>query len=219
VLRAMLNMAARENVEVSIPSFDGLIERKSRDRILAEEEEAALMKFYPTWMKRIAVVARETALNQGDTIELTKEMIDRKNRLIVLPDGRSKTHVDQSPYLTDVVIQILDDIERDKRDGTIVSNTQGLVFTRDDGRKITKDMVTGAVKRACYRHMAQTNWAIEDVSGPIAMKMAGLKSAQMLQRYQNIKPRHVSEYMSRLKNGNTNGEQDGSQDSKERATS
>lgn len=46
--------------------------------------------------------------------------------------------------------------------------------------------------------MAQTAWSIDNVPDAIAMKMAGLKSPQMRQRYTNIKPRHVAEYMANL---------------------
>jgi hypothetical protein len=75
-----------------------------------------------------------------------------------------------------------------------------------------------------YRHRAQTAWAVKNVPGPIAMKMAGLASAQMLQRYQNIKPRHVTEFMSKLEKGgarmvDTDGRHEGTRDDKERATS
>ena len=73
--------------------------------------------------------------------------------------------------LTDDVLQILDEIERAKRRGTIVANVNGLVFTRDDGRAINKDIITQAVrvarKRAKvenvrfhdYRHSAKAEWS------------------------------------------------------------
>ena len=40
---------------------------------------------------------------------------------------------------------------RAKRRGTIVANVNGLVFTRDDGRAINKDMITQAVRVARKR--------------------------------------------------------------------
>ena len=227
-LRKMLRAARADEIPVSIPSFADKNAKKTerlmwrnpgRDRILEPEEETKLMEFYPLWLKRMAVFARETALNQDDTIELTWAMIDRKNRLVKLPDGRNKTGQEQIPFLSDVALQVLDDIDRDRKSGAILSNLDGLVFTTNTGGKLNKDMVTGTIRRARkrtgvadfryhdYRHMAQTNWALKNVSGPIAMKMAGLASPQMLQRYQNIKPRHVSEYMLRLENGSMNARQ------------
>jgi integrase len=194
-----------------------------RDRILEPEEELRLMEFYPLWLKRMAVFARETALNEGDRMEVTKFMVDRKNRLAKLPNGRNKTGQEQTPYLNETALKVLDDIDQDRKAGRIASvGVGGYVFTKEDGSKITKDDVTGAVRRARdkskvsdfrfhdYRHMAQTAWSIQNVPDSIAMKMAGLSSPQMRQRYTNIKPRHVSEFMSRLENGNRNGEHEAS---------
>jgi integrase len=244
-LRKMLKAAAVDEISVSIPSFSDKSSKKTerlmwrhpgRDRILEPEEESKLIEFYPPWLVRMATFAQETALNQGDTMELKRSMIDRKRRLVMLPDGRNKTGQQQTPFLSDVALKILDEIEADKRSGKIVASIEGYVFTRDDGAKLNKDMVTGAVKRARnkagvgdfryhdYRHMAQTAWAVKNVPGPIARKMAGLSSAQMLQRYQNIKPRHVTEFMSKLENVasrmvDTDGRHEVTQDNKERANS
>jgi integrase len=221
-LRKILNAAVADEYPVLIPSFVDKKSKKNerlmwrhpgRDRILDQDEESRLMACYPTWLKRLAIFARETALNQGDCMELTKFWIDRKNRLVKLPNGRNKSGQEQTPYLSEGALAILDEIERDRRAGKIASNVASYVFTKDDGSKITKDDVTGAIRRARkkakvndfrfhdYRHMAQTAWSIQNVPDAIAMKMAGLASPQMRQRYTNIKPRHVSEFMTRLENG------------------
>jgi len=75
-------------------------------------------------------------------------MIDKQRREIVPAGGRVKTGVEQRAPLTDGVIAIMDEIEREKRRGTIVANVNGLVFTRGDGRAINKDMITQAVRVA-----------------------------------------------------------------------
>jgi integrase len=112
-----------------------------RHRVLNANEETALLAAYPAWLERIAVVARETCLSEGDIIRLTKPMIDRERREIVPAGGRVKTAVEQRAPLTERVLEVLDDIERQKRRGAIVANVNGLLFTRDDGRAITKDMI------------------------------------------------------------------------------
>ena len=167
----MLNKARENEIEAAAPSFAGLIQRSQRDRILDATEEKAMLDAYPAWLRRVATVARETCLSEGDIIRLTKGMIDRQRREIVPAGGRVKTGVEQRAPLTDRVLEILDEIEREKRRGTIVANVNGLVFTRDDGRAINKDMITQAVrvarKRAKvdnfrfhdYRHSAKTEWS------------------------------------------------------------
>ncbi len=187
-LRHMLNKARENEHEAATPSFAGLIQRSHRDRILNDKEERAILEAYPAWLQRVAMVARETCLSQGDIVRLTKGMIDRVQREIVPTGGRVKTGVEQRAPLTDRVLEILEEIEQEKRSGAIVANVNGLVFTRDDGRPITKDMITQAVrvarKRAKienfrfhdYRHSAKTEWSRRGVHVDIAMKAAGHNS-------------------------------------------
>ena len=203
-LRHMLNKARENEIEAATPSFAGLIQRSQRDRVLDEKEELAILEAYPAWLKRIAIVAQESCLSQGDIIRLTKNMIDRQRREIVPAGGRVKTGVEQRAPLTDRVLEILDEIERERRAGRILANVNGLIFTRDDGRAIRKDMITQAVrvarKRAKvgdfrfhdYRHSAKTQWSRRGVHVDVAMKAAGHKSVAMHQRYVNLKPGDVA---------------------------
>lgn len=200
----MLNKARECDIEAATPSFKGLIQRGQRDRVLNANEEIALLDAYPGWLKRVAIIARETCLSEGDIIRLTKPMIDRQRREIVPAGGRAKTGVEQRAPLTDCVLEVLDDVEQQKRRGAIVANVNGLVFTRDDGRAINKDMITQAVRLARkragvtdfrfhdYRHSAKTGWSRQGVHVDVAMKAAGHKSVAMHQRYVNLKPGDVA---------------------------
>jgi integrase len=211
-LRTMLNRARECEIEAATPSFKGLIQRSQRDRILDADEETALLETYPEWLRRIAIVARETCLSQGDIIRLTKAMIDRQRREIVPAGGRVKTGVEQRAPLTDRVLELLDEIEREKRRGKIVANVNGLIFTRDDGRAIKKDMITQAVRLARkraevadfhfhdYRHSAKTEWSRQGVHVDVAMKAAGHKSVAMHQRYVNLKPGDVAKAFGIVEN-------------------
>lgn len=49
------------------------------------------------------------------------------------------------------MLQVLDEVEQEKHRGNIVANVNGLVFTRDDGRAINKDMITQAIRLARNR--------------------------------------------------------------------
>ena len=95
-----------------------------------------------------------------------------------------KNGVKQRTPLTDLVLEILDEIEREKRRGAVVANVNRLVFTRDDGRAITKNMITQAgwvarkhAKSAAlrfhdYRHSAKTEWSRRGVHVDVAIKAA-----------------------------------------------
>jgi hypothetical protein len=60
--------------------------------------------------------------------------------------GRKKTKVEQVASLTARARVILQEIRAEKRNGAIVPNAMGLIFTRDDGRPITKDMIEAQVE-------------------------------------------------------------------------
>lgn len=191
-------------------SFKGLIKRGRRSRVLSQDEETALLEHYPVWMRRVCIVANETCLSQGDIIRLTDSMIDRRLREIVPEGGRKKTqgHTDlvQRAPLTDRVIEILDDIRRDRLAGKIVANVNGLVFTRNDGAPITKDMIEAAMKTALrlakikdfrfhdYRHCAQTRWAEQGISVDAAMVAAGHSSVEMHKRYVNLQQGSIAKH-------------------------
>ena len=86
----MLNKARESDIEAAAPSFAGLLQRSQRDRILDANEETAMLKAYPARLKRIAAVARETCLSEGDIIRLTRPMIDKQRREIV-PAGEERS--------------------------------------------------------------------------------------------------------------------------------
>jgi integrase len=222
-LRHMVKKAHEEGVAVSVPSFKGLIARSQRERVIDEGEEKALLEVYPKWFRRVSIFAVETCLSQGDIIRLTKDMIDRKRSEVVPTSGRLKTGVEQRAPLTGRALAVLDEIDRERRAGRIVANVNGLIFTRDDGRAVTKDMITGAIKTARrqtgvkdfrfhdYRHVAQTRWARQGVQVDVAMKAAGHKSVAMHQRYVNLKPGDVAAAFG-LKMVDGNGRKEASND-------
>jgi integrase len=202
-------------------SFKGLLERSQRERVLEPHEQEALLGVYPTWLRRIAIVAQETCLSEGDIIRLTRPMIDRKVREIVPANGRKKTRVAQRAPLTDRVLQVLEEVEREKRREKIV-DVNGPIFTREDGRRITKDMIAQAVQLACkragvadfvfhdYRHTALTEWAAQGRAVEVAMLAAGHKSVEMHNRYVNLKASQVAKAFG-LENGNMDGRQNQSE--------
>jgi integrase len=140
-------------------------------------------------------------------------MIDRQRREIVPAGGRVKTGVEQRAPLTDRALEILEEIESEKRQRKILANVTGLVFTRDDGRAINKNMITQAVRLARkraklndfrfhdYRHSAKTEWSRRGVHVDVVMKAAGHKSVAMHQRYVNLKPGDVAKGFGILQHG------------------
>ena len=220
LLRRMLRVAAREGYQVSTPSFEDLIMRvKKGGRALTVEERAKVLAVYPKWLARLAEFATETCLSEGDLLRLTDAMIDRKFRVVVPEGGRMKTETEQASPLTDRALEILNEIGREKRSGAVVASVNGLIFTRDDGRPITRSMISDAVQKAVreagvkkyrfhdYRNTALTDWARQGVNVDIAMKASGHSSVQMHKRYLDLQRKDIAKAFGLLQDGNMNKEE------------
>ena len=110
-------------------------------------------------------------------------MIDRKFRVVVPEGGRMKTGSEQASPLSDRALEILDELKKEKRGGAGGAEVNGLIFTRDDGRPITRSMISDAVQKAVrdarvkkyrfhdYRNTALTDWARRRGNVDIAMRL------------------------------------------------
>lgn len=203
-LRRMLKVASREDYRVTVPSFEDLIVRTKRGgRALDADEQKKVLAVYAPWMRRLAEFAKETCLSEGDLLRLTDDMIDRTKGVIVPAGGRKKTDVEQVSPLTARARAILDEIKAERRSHAIVP-LNGLVFTREDGRRITKDMIHAQVEKAIketgvrkftfhnYRNTALTEWARQGIHVDIAMKASGHSSVQMHKRYVDLQANDVA---------------------------
>jgi integrase len=204
LLRHMLNIAARENFKVAVPSFDGLIIRTQRGgRALSVDERGKVLEHYPKWLQWLAEFATETCLSEGDILRLTDPMIDERAGIITPDGGRKKTGVEQVSPLTPRAREILQEIKAARKRGEIVANAR-LIFTREDGRRITRDMISRAVKRAVkatgvksfvfhnYRNTALTDWARRGINVDVAMKASGHASVQMHKRYVDLQSHDIA---------------------------
>lgn len=244
LLRRILTVYNREHekeYQVVVPSFADLIERVQQSgRALTPEERLKVLAVYPKWLARLAEFAYETCLSEGDILRLTEPMIDRMNCVIVPDGGRLKTqgNTNEQPKqmapLTDRALQIIEEILAERRTSVIaegrktkVVSISGPLFTREDGKRITRDMISRGVKRAWkaaevkkfvfhnYRHTALTDWADQGIQVDIAMQASGHTSVQMHKHYLGLKRHHIAKAFG-LKNGNKDGEQEASE-SKESA--
>ncbi len=210
-LRRVLSVAAREGLQVARPSFEDLLVRRKRGGwALSVEEREKVLKVYPKWLARLAEFATETGLSEGDLLRLTPDMVDRKAGVIVPENGRLKTQatteeaVEQVAPLTPRARAIVDEIQADRKRGAIVANLNGLIFTLDDGRKISRDMISRAVRRAWkkaevkpfvfhnYRNTVLSDWARRGISVDVAMKASGHTSVQMHKRYLDLQREDVA---------------------------
>lgn len=195
LLRRMLRIAAREGYKVVVPSFEDLIVRTKRGgRALSEYEQRNALAVYSKWMARVAEFAVETCLSEGDILRLTDDMVERQRGVIVPEGGRKKTEVHQVAPLTQRAREILDEIRAERKSGAMVPNVTGLIFTRNDGSPITKDMIHAQIEKAIragvkkfkfhdYRNTAMTQWRRRNVSVDAVMRAGGWSSTQMYKRY------------------------------------
>ena len=131
-------------------------------------------------------------------MRLTDDMIDERAGIIKPEGGRKKSRVEQVSPLTAKARAVLQEIRTLRLRGAMVANVHGLVFTRDDGRAITKDMIQFQVEKAVaatqlkkfvfhnYRNTALTAWARRGINVDVAMKAGGHSSVQMHQRYVDL---------------------------------
>jgi integrase len=118
---------------------------KKGGRALTAEERAKVLAVYPKWLARLAEFATETCLSEGDLLRLTDDMIDLRFRVVVPEGDRMKTGSEQASPLTDRALEILDGIKKEKRGDAVGANVNGLIFTWDDGRPITRSMISDAI--------------------------------------------------------------------------
>jgi hypothetical protein len=91
LLRRMVNLARDRGIKTSNVSFRGAIpEASTRERVLNDIEAARLFPILPTWLRRFAEVARETAISEGDLIRLTHDMVDRERESSSPPAAGSR---------------------------------------------------------------------------------------------------------------------------------
>jgi integrase len=84
-----------------------------------------------------------------------------------------------------------------------IPNLAGRIFTRDDGRSISKDMIQSQVEKVIktgvkkyvfdnYRNTTLTEWARKGISVDVAMKASGHASVQMHKRYVDLQDNDVA---------------------------
>ena len=221
LLRHMLKVARREGYAASNPSFEGMIIRtEKKPRALTLDEQKSVLEIYPMWMARLSEFAAETCLSQGDLLRLTDHEIDIELGVIVPEGGRKKTGAEQIAPLTPRAREILEEIRAEKKSGAIILNVNGLVFTRADGRPITKNMIQTQVERAIklgsikkfvfhnYRATALTEWARRGYPVDVAMRAAGHTSQQVRDRYLDLQKEDIAAVFGTAQNpksGNASG--------------
>jgi integrase len=102
-------------------------------------------------------------------------MIDEREGTIKPEGGRKKSGVEQVSPVTARSRAIFQQIKADKKSGAIVPNLSGLVFTLNDGTRITKGLVHYQVEKALkktgvkkfvfhnLRNTALTTWARQGI--------------------------------------------------------
>jgi integrase len=163
------------------------------------DERAKVLEHYPEWLKRMAEFATETCLSEGDILRLTPEMIDERRGTITPEGGRKKTGVEQVSPLTSRAREILQEIKAERRRGA-AANAAKLIFIREDGRRITRSMISRAVQHAGvkkfvfhnYRNTALTDWARKGIHVDVGMKASGHGSIQMHKAYVDLQADDVA---------------------------
>jgi integrase len=193
-LRKFLRFAHKKGYAHKVTEFKMAAETQ-RNRVLTDEEYAALLANCLPWLRRACIMAYETCLSRSDLFRLTWSEIDTREGIIELKNGRAKTGKHQAvPIFTPELKALISELQAERRR---VPNVDGLVLTMD-GQPIDKLKFEYHFRKACkdadiknftlhdFRHCCITRWATAGVPTAAAMLAAGHSSVASHKRYQNL---------------------------------
>jgi integrase len=181
--KAVINGKA-ENFVARVKS---LKEINERDRILSIEEYDRLSLNSPIYLKPIIKLAYQTAMRQGEILNLTWDRVDLKEGFIHLRPEDTKTNEGRSVALNKELLEMFQAMPRD---------LPGVrVFTRN-GYPIKS--IRGIFAAACrkagiedftfhdLRHTAINNWRLQGHDYFRIMAMTGHKTMRVFKRYNTV---------------------------------
>jgi integrase len=200
-LIGLLNLAAENGLIEKIPATRRLKDSEdhlARERILEADEYKALIDASPRWLQRVIIGAYEACLSRVDLLTLTSDEVSRKRpetAIIKVTGGRNKSKVRQKVPISPALVEVLDELDRERRKLTSIHGTS-VMFTRD-GKQISKDALRKAFDSAKkqsklkdfhfhdLRHCAVTRWTLAGIPEDLCKLAAGHSRRSVHQRYIN----------------------------------
>ena len=162
-------------------------ENNARDRVLAYDEEKALLAASPKWLRDIVTFALHTGARMGEILELTGKDVDLFRKVGVIRQG--KTGQTKSIPLTPTALKIV-------KDKVGVRNIRSnLVFPSGNGTRISNRNLerafTNALKKAKIdnfrfhdlRHTFASRLAMAGKDIYLIQRLLGHREPRMVQRY------------------------------------
>jgi integrase len=205
-LRRAFNLARGDNLVRQLPLFPTLPERNTRRGFFELEEVDRVVRFLPDYLQDVALFAYHSGWRRGEVTSLQWDMVDRSQRIIVLPTSKNE----QSRVLA-LEGELWEIIERRHAERGLVP----WVFHRN-GQRIRTFRKAWAT--ACegaglpgrhfhdFRRSTVRNLTRAGVPEKIAMDFTGHKTRSVFDRYDITSPedlraatRKVSEYLATVR--------------------
>ena len=174
----------------------GSVDNK-RVRYLSGEELQTLFVALPCWLRPLVRLARHTGLRRGNLLELTRQQVDFKRRLLTIP--RTKNGEPIGIPLTETAMKTLTELQR------VRHLHSPYVFCDPEGKSFSPDRVSVAFGRACkraeildlrfhdLRHDFASSLVQEGVSIYTVKELLGHKDLRMTNRYCHLSPEVLRE--------------------------
>ena len=190
IAKRAFNIAIREwgwNVDNPFSKVPAERETTRRDRWLTYEEEEALLNASPQWLRDFITFAIWTGLREGNIINLKREDVDLKRRLVYIRKTKNG-----SPLLLPLHDKAYEVLEKRLR---IAYLEHDYVFTSPTGKKIMANNLRRAFRKAVrraglkdlrihdLRHTFGTRLAQSGVDLYTIAKLLGHKDVRATQRY------------------------------------
>ena len=175
-------------------------ERNQRDRRLSKEEETRLLQECSPKMKNIILFALETAMRQGEIVNLKWKDVDYKRKIVLVRNA--KNGEDRYVPLSPKAIEILLNIKRNNKvihiDNSVFGTTTRAIkqaFARAKKRARIEDL-----RFHDLRHEAISRWAERGMDILELAQISGHKDLKMLKRYAHLIPQKIAAKMEKIQN-------------------
>ena len=197
-LRRAFNLARADNLVRQVPAFPTLPEHNTRRGFFELDEADRVVRFLPDYLQDLALFAYYSGWRRGDVTGLQWDMVDREQRMILLPTTKN-----DEPRLLALEGELWAIIERRYAERGLVP----WVFHRQGQRIQT---FRKAWQNACqaaglqgrhfhdFRRSTVRNLTRAGVADKVAMDMTGHKTRSVFDRYNITSENDVREASRKL---------------------
>ena len=172
----------------------GVYKEHAKGQYIPDEDFRKVLTHLPEYVRPIALTAYLTGMRRGEILGLTWDRVELDTGIVDLTEEQTKTKEPRMLYLNSLpeLRKVFVEAALRKRRGL------GKVFTRADGKPISKEYMARLFMKACneaktpvyrfhdLRHTFNTNMVKAGVQKSVIMKLTGHKTLAMFLRYSHL---------------------------------